>query len=42
MAALDGKFPAMLLKLNGVTLNTKPSKGRTSREFHIDEGDTGG
>ena len=42
MAAQDGRLAAMLEKLNGVTENTKPSSGRTSLEFHIEEGEIGG
>ena len=42
MAAQDGRFAAMLEKLNGVTENTNPSSGRTSLEFHMEEGEMGG
>tara|TARA_B100001758_G_C17956725_1_gene376189 strand:+ start:454 stop:597 length:144 start_codon:yes stop_codon:yes gene_type:complete len=42
IAMLDGKFAAMLEKLNGVTEKTNPSNGRTSLEFHMLEGETGG
>ena len=42
MAAQDGRLAAMLEKLNGVTENPKPSSGRTSLEFHIEEGEIGG
>ena len=38
----NGRLPAMLEKLNGVTENTNPSRGRTSLEFHIEEGEMGG
>jgi hypothetical protein len=30
-----GRFPAMAVKLNGVTANTKPSSGRYSMRFHV-------
>ena len=42
MAVLDGKLAAMLEKLNGVTEKMKPSSGRTSLEFHLLYGETGG
>ena len=42
MAVLDGKFAAMLEKLKGVTEKMNPSKGRTSLEFHMLGGETGG
>jgi hypothetical protein len=42
IAALEGRFAAILEKLNGVTENTNPSKGRTSLEFHIAEVEIGG
>ena len=42
MAVLEGRFAAMLEKLNGVTEKMKPSSGRTSLEFHILGGETGG
>ena len=32
----------MLEKLNGVTEKTNPSSGRTSLEFHMEEGEMGG
>jgi hypothetical protein len=42
MAVLEGRLAAILEKLNGVTEKINPSKGLTSLEFHMLEGETGG
>src|SRR5215218_8467541 len=36
-----GRLPAIAVKLNGVTANTKPSSGRYSIRFHVPGTETG-
>jgi len=38
-AGADGRFAAILVKLNGVTAKTNPSKGRCSMEFFVGSGE---
>ena len=33
-AGVEGRFPAIAVKLNGVTARTNPSRGRWSIAFH--------
>ena len=42
MAGALGRFAAMLVKLNGVTARTNPSRGRISVEFSTPLGETSG
>ena len=41
MAGAVGRFPAIEVKLNGVTAKTKPSSGRASLMFHMPGDDSG-
>ena len=40
-AALEGKFPAIAVKLKGVIAYTNPSKGLYSTRFHMSDVDAG-
>ena len=40
-AGADGRFPAIDVKLNGVTAKTNPSRARYSIEFHMPGDDAG-
>ena len=40
-AGAPGRLPAIAVKLNGVTANTKPSSGRYSIRFHTPGGESG-
>jgi len=40
-AGAVGRFPAIDVKLNGVTANTNPSSGRCSMRFHAPGAETG-
>ena len=40
-AGAVGRFPAMEVKLKGVTAKTKPSRGRSSRRFQVPVGEWG-